>query len=259
MSVSSESSKPVILPFKLKVFICAVWFFILFLRVLGRVKIRGIENLRSTAWENRLLLANHPSFIEPVLITLVGFMPKMVLDSRNHFPWHTPNSHFIEEFGLSFIKDIPFLVPLKTDKNGRPNDAGALRELIRRIKQNTFIIFPEGTRSFQSDEPRIKTVSGVEIGRARDGIGFLIAQARPTVVPILVRNADKVLPPHQSNSLGRALLQIMRALMFYPIEIIFGKPRDFSDFLANKTKIGRETYEELGRLAIGAIADLDRA
>lgn len=241
---------------KLRKLIKKIWILVRTLKALRRIKVRGLENLRSTPWENRLLLSNHPSFLEPILIPLVGFMPKMLQYPQHNFPWQTPNNKFIEDSGMAFLREIP-AIPLKTDENGRPNDSGGIRKILRQMKQSTFLIFPEGTRSSNSDEPRISTSSGVVMGQARDGIGFLVAHAKPTVIPVLVKGADKVLPPHISNP-KKVMKRAMFALLFrHRIEVIFGKPLDLTHFWEQGKKPTSQTYQEIGKAIMEAIAALD--
>lgn len=242
-------------PFKIKTLLFAVWGITKLLRLFGRIKVRGVENLRSTPWENRLLLSNHPSTLDPILIPMVGFMPKMISDPDHHFPWQTPNGGFEDNPDFSFLKKLPIIF-LKTDVDGRPNDGEALRRIMRQLKKSTFIIFPEGTRSYHADEPRIQTASGVPVGRARDGIGFLISHMRPTVIPVFVKGTDRVLQPN-TDGFGKGIRQTLTRVWFHRVEIAFGKPLDFSPLLPSGVKPTRETYEKIGNAVIERIAALD--
>lgn len=245
-----KSEMPFVLPFKIKLFIYAAWVAVKILEFFGRIKVRGIENLHSTQWENRLILSNHPSMLDPILIPLIGFMPLMIHNIENRFPRQTPNGGFESNPHFSFLKRLPIIF-LKTDERGKPNDAVALRKIIRELKKSTFIIFPEGTRSFHSDEPRVKTPSGVTIGQARGGIGFLIWHAHPTVIPVLVKGADRAMPPHKSPWFA------LWHLWFHRVEIILGEPLDLSNVRQNGEKPTTQKFEEIGKTVMASIAALD--
>lgn len=249
VSGETNAENQIALSRKTKILFWITWGFVKFLMFIGKIKVRGIENVRKTAWENRLLLPNHPSFLEAGLIPLAAFMPAMIKDPAKNFPWQTPNENTIKNSKITFLEELP-LIPLKTDEKGRPNDAMALRKIIRQLKESTFIIFPEGTRSFRADEPRIQTPSGITIGQARGGIGFLIWYARPTVIPVLVKHTDRVMPP-------RSPWRILWRMWFHHVEIIFGEPLDLSQFLNQKEKPTPETFNEIGKTVMAAIATLD--
>lgn len=237
------------LSWKTRLLISSVWVFVKILQSLGRVKVRGLENIRNTRWENRLILPNHPSFLEPVLIPMVAFMPEMLRNPSERFPWSVANARTIRKSKFRFFREIP-VIPLETNADGRPIDSVAfVKKVLPNMKHTTWIIFPEGTRSFHADEPKITSASGVVIGRARDGIGFLIARAKPLVIPVLVKGAEHAMRP--DKPLWHVIIRIWRN----PVEIVFGKPLDLSPLL--HAKQGRDLYNEIGKEIIHAIAALD--
>jgi len=226
---------------RLWLFGCTIWIIISFLRICKRIRVQGLQNLRATSWQNRLLLPNHPSMLDPVLVPMVGFAPGMIFDLKNKFPRQTPNGGFEHNSNFSFLKKLPVIF-LKTDEHDRPNDAMAIRTIVRQLKKNIFIIFPEGTRSHRSDEPKTETASGIRIGKARNGMAFLIAFCRPTLIPVLVKGTDKVLLPSTTPN-WRGLLQVLARIWFHKIEIVFGEPLDCSDILG-QSRAGHEGKEK---------------
>lgn len=218
----SSCVKP--LSVKHKALIYFGWWLILCLQFIGRIRVHGKQNLTNIPYKNRLVLSNHPSLLDPVLLAVICFMPDALRDPQRCFPWQTPNADVMEHVRLSIVDATP-LVYLKIDKDDKPSDATGLRKIIRELKEHPFIMFPEGARTHLSAEPRRFTSSGVPIGHFRNGIGFIVAHTKPWIVPILIKGADKVLPFYVSWWMS--LLNIWR----YPIDIIIGTPINSSEVI----------------------------
>lgn len=242
------------LSWEMKCLMWVIWILVVIFRVWGRIRVRGVEVLHETSEKNRLILVNHPSMLEPVLIPGVGFMPQIFQDPDRYFPWQTPNAAIFEKIvrtcKLNFLKKFP-MVLVKTDEVERPNDPAAVRKILRELKRRTFIVFPEGRMSKNSDQPHMHTHSGTVIGTPRLGIGFTIFHAKPAVIPVLVKGAEQVFT--WEGSIWRAIKNIFRCR----VEITFGKPIDLSYIYMDTVRTREEKYREIGEKVRDAMAKLD--
>ena len=128
----------------------------------------GVEHIPPTG--GGLLLANHQSFLDPLLIGL---------------PLRRPISYV--------ARDSLFRIPLvgwilrRTYVMSINRDAASpamLRDAIRRIEHGFLVgVFPEGTRTRDG-----------EIGPFKPGIISLIRRAHSTIYPVGIAGADRALP-----------------------------------------------------------------
>ncbi len=188
------------------------------LEALGRIKFYHFE--RFPIWGEKLIIvSNHPSLLEPVVLPLMGF-PWM------NFPWVFSPVWYRFKFSLGWIKElqreftrqkklIPINVPDKNnfydppymkvfqginvpvDRNGgargRVGTIMALKEILD--NGGRILIFPEGARTFKAVQ-RTGNVSpnGKQMGRLKDGAAWLALNTSARVLPIWVEGTDKVLP-----------------------------------------------------------------
>lgn len=215
-----------------------------FLMLTGRIMIRGREHITKTPRKNRLILSNHPSFFDPLLLPFVCFLPMSLFWPASHFPWQTPNKRFIKESRMPFLKWVHTIL-IGTDAAGQVNDPTAVNRIVPVLKNNTVIIFPEGTRSARVKIIHRTTSSGIPIGRPKLGAGTLAYHHRPTVIPILIKGAEKVMPPQK----------LFPNFFKGKIEIIVGKPISYGQFLLEPPT--KETYIKIANFFADAIAALD--
>ena len=173
---------------------------------------------RYPIWEEKLIIvSNHPSLLEPVILPLMGF-PWM------NFPWVfsplwsriKPSLSWAKEFRKEFFlqkKLIPVSVP---DKRNYYDKAymGLIRELNIPVKRDgtakdrmstvlalkevlnqggRIILFPEGGRTYKAKE-KIKSLKGKELGKLKEGAAFLAIETGAKIVPVWVEGTDKFLP-----------------------------------------------------------------
>lgn len=188
------------------------------LEAFGRVRFHNFR--RFPIWDGKLILvSNHPSLLEPWLLPLIGF-PWM------NFPWIFSPAWTRIKFSLKWMKElrkdfliqkqlIPANVPDKNnfydplfirwlrsinvpaDRNGGMHSRIATVSSLVEILDNRgrVLIFPEGTRTFKSAEKfRAKSASGKELGKLKDGAGWLALKTNARILPIWVEGTDKVLP-----------------------------------------------------------------
>lgn len=218
------------------------------LEAFGRIRFLHFE--RFPIWEEKLIIvANHPSLLEPVVLPLMGF-PWM------NFPWIFSPVWYRFKFSLSWFRElqkeftfqkklIPANVPDKNnfydppymkvfqginvpvDRNGGPrgriSTVMALKEILD--KGGRVLIFPEGSRTFKAvPKHDIKSANGKNLGKLRDGAAWLALKTHARILPIWVEGTDKVLPNNR--------LPLPR--LWHKITIKIGQP-----FV-----IGRETRQE---------------
>jgi 1-acyl-sn-glycerol-3-phosphate acyltransferase len=164
------------------------------LKMVFRPVVAGLENVPA---EGPIIFAsNHLSFVDSVLIPLV--MPRRVtfLAKAEYF-----ESRLLGAF-LSSMGHIP--VP-RTEQRAA---VAALDIALKTLDEgNAFAIYPEGTRS---EDGRLY--------RGHTGVGWLALNAQVSVVPVAVRDTQRIMP------VGARLPRIHRP------GVTFGKPIDFKPF-----------------------------
>lgn len=188
------------------------------LEAFGRIRFLHFE--RFPIWgEKIIIVSNHPSLLEPVILPLMGF-PWM------NFPWIFSRVWYRFKFSLSWFralqkefslqkKLIPANVPdrqnfyeptcwrlfqvinIPVDRNGGAQGRIGTVKALKEILENggRVLIFPEGTRTFKAiKKGRITSANGRELGKLKDGAAWLALKTNARIVPIWVEGTDKVLP-----------------------------------------------------------------
>ncbi|MGQ9898049.1 MAG: lysophospholipid acyltransferase family protein [Acidobacteriota bacterium] len=190
--------------------------FLLF-RLLNRMKVEGLENIPESH-ENVLYCPNHSSILDNFALGVGLYIPRMLFrpeyipinlaDRKNFFG--DPSSRRLKDRVLRVLGEY-FFKNLRTFPVDRRQTGGLeqVDQWVEMLRQNIVIIFPEGTRSRTG-----------EIGRGRAGVGKLIYEARPTVIPVRLIGTDEVL------GVGKLIPSFFRT-----VHIIIGKPLDLSDLI----------------------------
>lgn len=195
-------------------------------KVFNRTKVYGIKNVPHK--RNLLLVPNHITMIDSFLVGTTAFYPEVILK-----PWLIPWSPAAEEnfFSNPFLAWISSKWKAIPVKRGR-KDLEVLNKMIEVLPYGTMINFPEGTRSRTG-----------KLGNGRPGVGKLIYDAKPTVIPVRVFGMEKVLP------IGAYFPRI-----FKKITIVFGEPIDFSSFYPLPDE--KETWLSISKKVMDSIAEL---
>jgi len=205
------------------------------------VHLLGLEQMRRLHPPQGLLLAsNHRSLFDQYVIACWLFRTTRLLQ-RIYFP---VRSEFFYErplgVALSFIMSaLAMYPPVFRDPNKREFNSYSVRRLIQILEQPGSVVgvHPEGTRN-KGDDP-------YDLLRAQPGIGKLILDARPTVVPIFI------------NGLGNDFLRQVRGNFDgtgAPIIIVFGEPLELAPFYTRGTRLRVQkdvadfVLAEIGRL-----------
>jgi len=173
---------------------------------------------RYPIWEEKVIIvSNHPSLLEPVILPLMGF-PWM------NFPWVfsplwgriKPSLSWARQFRKEFFltkKLIPVSVPDKRNyydkfyfkaikglnipvkRDGTAKDRIATILALKGIldQGGRIILFPEGGRTYKARE-KIRSAKGKELGRLKEGVAWLALMTGAKIVPIWVEGTDKFLP-----------------------------------------------------------------
>ncbi|HRY68513.1 MAG TPA: lysophospholipid acyltransferase family protein [Phycisphaerae bacterium] len=117
-----------------------------------------------------LLVCNHQSFMDPVLVTMALYREGNYMARDTLFA------------DPRFKRLIEFLNAFPVKRNAA--DIGAIKESLRRLKQGrVLVLFPEGTRS---DDGRI--------GELFPGVGAIAKKARVPIVPTLIDGMTQIWP-----------------------------------------------------------------
>lgn len=192
--------------------------------LLETVRIIDIRHFdRYPLWEGKIIIvSNHPSLLEPVLIPLLGF-PWM------NFPWIFSPLWSRVKFSLNWFKELqkefslqrklvpvnapdkknfydpPYMgllqgINIPVDRDGgmrqRSSAASALKQILE--SGGRILIFPEGTRTFKTKpETRRRTENGKELGELKDGAAWLALTTGAKIVPVWVEGSDRFFPNNE--------------------------------------------------------------
>lgn len=153
---------------------------------LFQLQVCGLENVPRTG--GALLLANHQSYLDPVLVGTrlrrpITFMADSDLFKNKYFGWLIRNLHAF---------------PVRQGKG----DVGAIKQSIQLLHDGHMLnIYPEGSRSTDG-----------EIAPIQSGIALILRRADVPIIPVLIDGAYKAWPRH------RKLFQA------FPVRLWYGKP-----------------------------------
>jgi 1-acyl-sn-glycerol-3-phosphate acyltransferase len=207
------------------------------------MRVYGLEHVEAVSRERPLLLvANHRSFFDMYTVSTVLFRhtrwrKQLFFPVRGRFFYESPLGMFVN-FVMGWWSMFP---PIFTTAEKRVFDKYSIRllaELCRNGAGNVIGFHPEGHRNL-NDDP-------YSYLRPQPGIGKLIKDAAPQVVPVFIAGL--------SNNLPRQVLRNWRGRQ--PIRIHFGAPLDFSPFLEKRDHV--RTYKEIADFVMTKIAELGK-
>jgi 1-acyl-sn-glycerol-3-phosphate acyltransferase len=169
-----------------------------YLQIIARVGTTLLFDLRADGLENVpkdggvLLVANHQSYLDPVLVAVrlyrpVSFFAKSELFTNPYFGWLIRTLHAF---------------PVRQGDG----DVGAVKEVIRRLEEGYALnIYPEGSRSEDGN-----------VGRFERGIALIIRKAKVPVIPVAIHGSHDAWPKNRT--------------LFHPhpIRVRYGKAMDFA-------------------------------
>ncbi|MGO9614616.1 MAG: lysophospholipid acyltransferase family protein [Dissulfurispiraceae bacterium] len=175
-------------------------------KVLGRLKVEGLENLRGN--EGTLIAANHLSYIDPPLLAVI--VPDGCVFLAKH-----------ELFDIPILKHLIsyYAVPV----NRQRVNASAIKVVLTKLAHGEkIVIFPEGSRN-----------KGTSLLEPKNGVGMITVLSKKKVIPVLIKGTDKFLP---SDKIFPRPARV---------QVIFGKPLDLGQDGADYGKISSLIIERI--------------
>jgi 1-acyl-sn-glycerol-3-phosphate acyltransferase len=216
------------------------------------MRVYGLEHVEAASRERPLLLvANHRSFFDMYVVSTVLFKrtrwrKQLFFPVRGRFFYDTAGGLLVNLFMGWWSMFPPFFAGGENPKvEKREFDKFSMRLLAHlcRVGAGNVIGFhPEGTRN-KGDDP-------YSYLRPQPGVGKLIKDARPQVVPVFIAGLG--------NDLPRQVLGNWRG--GEPVRVRFGPALDFSEFYEKRDSV--RTYKEIADFCMSKIAELgdeDRA
>ncbi|HEX8708014.1 MAG TPA: lysophospholipid acyltransferase family protein [Pyrinomonadaceae bacterium] len=211
------------------------------------MRVYGLEYLEAVSHERPLLLvANHRSFFDMYAVSAELFRrtrwPKtLFFPVRGRFFYDSVFGPLVNML-MGWWSMYP---PIFAENEKRLFDKYSLRRLTQLCQSGAGHVIgfhPEGTRN--------KSADPYSYLRAQPGVGKLIKEAAPQVVPVFIAGLGNSLPRQIIGNWTRG----------EPIRIRFGAPLDLSAFLSKKDHV--RTYKEISDFVMSKIAELgeeDRA
>lgn len=198
------ASRPMMLVF----WLLGWWLF----KIRNKTTIIGRQNMPSQA--GLLLLSNHQSLIDSLLIAYALFQPRDIFFRYHHIPYNAPAwENFFRKTSRRFFCRLLKTIPAYR-RGGKNKIADNILSFEEILKSDSLLLFFEGTRSRDG-----------QIGPCKYGPAKLIIDCQPTVVPIKIENMDKVMPIeigfkwHQIRSGQNVTIKIGEPLIFPSMEI----------------------------------------
>lgn len=201
----------------------------------------GLDNLAEIDSTRGIVLAsNHRSFYDQFVLSSILFRKTKLL-KRIYFPIRA--EYFYQEpagvlLGLA-MAGMSMYPPIFREPTKRKFNTYSVERLVQILKQPGSVVglHPEGTRN--------KGTDSYSLLKAQPGIGKLIMEAKPTVLPIFLNGLrNEFLAQLASNFNGNGS----------PVIAVFGKPLQLESFYEKPNKL--RTHKEIADYVLGAIAEL---
>ncbi len=210
------------------------------------MRVTGLEHVEAVSHERPLLLvANHRSFFDMYVVSTVLFRrtswrKQLFFPVRGRFFYDTAAGLLVNLLMGWWSMFPPFFAGGDNPKTEqREFDKCSLRLLAHLCREgagNVVGFHPEGTRNKGADP--------YSYLRPQPGVGKLIKEARPQVVPVFIAGLG--------NDLPRQVLGNWRG--GEPVRVRFGPAIDFSDFYERRDSA--RTYVEIAAFCMSKIAEL---
>ena len=222
----------------------------IFLATYNLMNVFGIENVENTdAGRPLLLVANHRSFFDMYTVSSVLFRRtrrpmELYFPVRARFFYDNPAGWFVN-LVMGWFSMYPPFFREQRDAAKREFDKYSLRRLIQLVSEGRSHVIgfhPEGKRNLNDDPYSFLP--------AQPGIGKVIYQARPQVIPVFIAGLG--------NDLPKQILGNWRG--GEKVRIWFGDQIELSDFYERGDRV--RTHKEIAdhlMTKIGELALLDKA
>jgi 1-acyl-sn-glycerol-3-phosphate acyltransferase len=210
------------------------------------MRVYGLEHLEAVSHERPILLvANHRSFFDMYAVSSVLFRrtrwrKALFFPVRGRFFYDSPLGLLVNFLMGWWSMFPPFFAggenPLVDKRAFDKYSMRVLTALSHTGAGNVIGFHPEGTRN-RNEDP-------YSFLRPQPGVGRLIKEARPQVVPVFIAGLG--------NHLVRQVLGNWRG--GEPVRIHFGPALDFNDFQTRRDSV--RTYKEIADFVMTKIAEL---
>jgi 1-acyl-sn-glycerol-3-phosphate acyltransferase len=218
----------------------------IYLSTYNIMNVYGLENVAAVARDRPILLvSNHRSFFDMYAVSTVLFRntswrKQLFFPVRGRFFYDSPLGLVVNLIMGWWSMYPPFFAAGSNPVPGkREFDKYSLRlltDLCRQGAGNVIGFHPEGTRNKSSDPYSLLA--------AKPGVGKIIKDAEPQVIPVFTAGLTNSLPRQVARNWNREDV----------IRIHFGPAIDFSDFRDKRN--GVRTYKEIAERVMSKIAEL---
>ena len=210
------------------------------------MNVYGLENVEAASRERPLLLvANHRSFfdmyaVSAMLFRLTKWRKQLFFPVRGRFFYQSPIGLLVNLVMGWWSMYPPFFAtgdhPIPEKRTFDKFSFRLLTDLARNGPGNVIGFHPEGTRN-KNEDP-------YSFLRAQPGIGKLIMDAKPQVIPVFIAGLCNSLPRQVARNWNREEV----------IRIHFGPVIDLSDYLNRPDRL--RTHKEIADAVMAKIAEL---
>jgi 1-acyl-sn-glycerol-3-phosphate acyltransferase len=210
------------------------------------MNVYGLEHIEAASRERPILLvANHRSFFDMYAVSTVLFRQtrwrkQLFFPVRGRFFYQSPLGLFVNLVMGWWSMYPPFFAagdnPIPEKRAFDKHSFRLLTELCRTGRGNVIGFHPEGTRN-KSDKP-------YSFLPAQPGVGKLIKDANPQVIPVFIAGLCNSLPRQVARNWNREEV----------IRIHFGAPLDLSGLLLKPDRL--RTHKEIADTVMRKIAEL---
>lgn len=215
-------------------------------RVLNKTKVYGLKNIPSEH-ENVLYCINHNSLVDNFIFEAAAYVPKIffqhkylpinLADRKNFFG--DPSSKKLRDRVMRILGRHFFRHLKAYPVDRRTGNMEQVEEWRKLIKDNIMIVYPEGTRSRTG-----------KVGHGKPGVGKLIHEARPIVMPVFMSGTAQVL------GVGMKFPAVFKTMKVY-----IGEPMDLSNVFLDKLPEDRRSqmlyYTKISEAVMDEIRNLD--
>jgi len=210
------------------------------------MNVYGLEHVEAASHDRPLLLvANHRSFFDMYAVSTVLFYrtrwtKRLFFPVRARFFYQSPIGLLVNLIMGWWSMYPPFFAtgdhPLPEKRAFDKFSFEVLVDLARSGPGNVIGFHPEGTRN-KNDNP-------YSFLRAQPGVGKLIMEAKPQVIPVFIAGLCNSLPKQVARNWNREEV----------IRIHFGPVLDLSEHLTKPDRL--RTHKEIADAVMGKIAEL---
>lgn len=208
------------------------------------IRVYGLEHIEAVSHERPILLvANHRSFFDMYTVSTVLFRrtrwpKKLFFPVRGRFFYESPLGLLVNMV-MGWWSMYPPIFAANEKRLFDKYSVRRLAELCRTGAGNVIGFHPEGTRNRSSDP--------YSYLRAQPGVGKLIKDAAPQVIPVFIAGLG--------NNLPRQILGNWTG--GEAVRVHFGAPLELSAYLSKKDHV--RTYKEISDFVMSKIAELGEA